>query len=48
MNWRPNFESMDDLGKVMFEQAKFTFTVEKNMENSHLKGCSHFKLNLDD
>ena len=27
---------------------KFSFTVENKMKNSHRKGWSHFKLNLDD
>ena len=48
MNWRQNFESMDEFGKGMPWQAKFSFTVENKMENSHRKGWSHFKLNIDD
>ena len=48
MNWRPNFESMDELGKFMTQQAEFSFTVENKMENSHRKGWSTFKLNIDD
>ena len=47
MNWRTNFESMDELGKFM-SYAKFRFTVENNMENSYKKGWSFYKLNLDD
>ena len=43
MNWRPIFE----FWKVM-RYAKFSFTVENKMENSHKKRWSHFKLNIDD
>ena len=46
MNQRPNFESIDNLVNIMF-QAKFSFTVENKMENSHRKEWSHFKLNID-
>ena len=44
MSW----EIMNELGKVMFQQAKFNVPVENKMDNSHRKGWSHFKLNTDD
>ena len=36
-----NFKSQAELGKV-------SFTVENKMGNSHKKGWSHFKLNIND
>ena len=44
MSW----EVMDELEKFMFQQAKFSIPVENKMDNSHRKGWSHFKLNIDD
>ena len=52
MNWRPNFESMDELGKFIYVLSRlrlaFSVSVENKMENSHGKGWSNFKLNIDD
>ena len=40
-----SFEYMGKLGKFM---ANLRFTVENKMRNSHKKGWSHFKLNIND
>ena len=40
-----NFEYMGKLEKFM---ANLRFTVENKMRNSHKKGWSHFKLNIND
>ena len=40
---------MGTLGKVIYVlEAKFSFTVGNKMGNSHRKGWSHFKINIDD
>ena len=47
MNWRPKFESIDELGEKLC--AKFSFTVLKiTRGNSRKKGWSYFKLNIGD
>ena len=54
MNWeklgsihssRPNFQSMDELGKVC---PNLIFTVKNKMGYSHKNGWLHFKLNIND
>ena len=41
----PNVEVIDELGKL---SPNLTFTVENEMGNSHKRGWSHFKLNIND
>ena len=41
----PNVEFMDELGNL---RPNLTFTVENKMGNSHKRGWSYFKLNIND